>query len=248
MQTVHSFNRPLGVVLLLALLTGCAHKENIPTYPQMSATDTLAALATRSRAIKTLNGQGLITLTRPAGDSVRLDGAIAMAPPDRTRLRAWKFGRAIFDLTVTPDGVWLVAPDDPEHKEKIRSAGVGAAQLAKTWSVLSGGFFDSPGLTTTERGGRLIVRRETPGEPVVVCEVDRRTLTARRYTLLDDHGAQRFSMELDHYQPFGDVVWPMRLLATSDTGTVEVALREVEINPELPPGAFTAPRRAEKLP
>jgi hypothetical protein len=214
----------------------------------MGATDTVAALAAKSRAIKSLNGQGLITLTRPGGDSVRLDAAIAMAPPDRTRLRAWKFGRAIFDLTVTPDGVWLVAPEDPEHKDKIRSAGVGAAQLAKTWSVLSGGFFDSPGLTTTERGGRLIVRREVPGEPVVLCEVDRRTLTARRYALLDDHGHERFSMTLDRYQTFGEVVWPMRLLATSETGTVEVALREVEINPELPPGAFTPPRRAEKLP
>jgi hypothetical protein len=40
----------------------------------------------------------------------------------------------------------------------------------------------------------------------------------------------------------------MRLVAVSDGGTVEVELREVEVNPELPENAFAPPRRAEKLP
>jgi outer membrane lipoprotein-sorting protein len=214
----------------------------------MNDLDALHTLAARAREVQSLSGEGLITLTRADGESVRLDGAIVMAPPDKTRLRAWKFGRAIFDLTVTPEGVWILAPEDPKNKDKIMSAGVSAAQLAKTWSLLSGGFFDSPNLKTETRGDRLIVRRESPNEPTVVCEVDRRTLTPRRYTLRDDKGAQRFTMTLDRYQQFKSTVWPTRLLATSETGKVEVDLRDVEINPDLPPGVFTAPRRAEKLP
>jgi outer membrane lipoprotein-sorting protein len=214
----------------------------------MDAASSLRVLAERARQVQTLSGEGLITLTRPDGESVRLDAAIAMRPPERARLRAWKFGRAIFDLTVAPDGVWVVTPDDPKRQEQIRSAGVGAGRLARAWSVLSGGFFDAPGLTTQVTDARLRLRREAAGEPVVLCEVDRRTLTPRRYSMLDDRGVTRFTLTLDRYQTFGSAVWPTKLVATSDGGTVEVDLRQVDVNPELPPAAFTPPRRAERLP
>jgi outer membrane lipoprotein-sorting protein len=199
--------------------------------------------------VKTLSGEGLITLTRPDGESVRLEAALAMAPPDRARIRAWKLGRAIFDLTVLPDGVWAVAPDDSKRKDQITSAGVSAAKLAKTWSVLSGGFFDSPNLRAEVHGPKLLITRTAADEPTVTCEVDRATLTPRKYAMLDDKGITRFTLTLDRYRQFpGDVVWPTRLVADSDAGQVEIELRDVEVNPELPPGAFVAPRRAEKLP
>jgi outer membrane lipoprotein-sorting protein len=172
-----------------------------------------------------------------------------MRPPERARIRAWKFGRAVFDLTVTPDGVWIVSPDDSNRKEQIRSAGVSAAKLARTWSVLSGGFFEQAGLMTQMSDGRILVRREASGgQPAVVCEVDRRTLTPRKYSVVDDRGATRFTLAMDRYRQFGDAVWPMRMVAVSEGGTVEVELREAEVNPELPDAAFTPPRRAEKLP
>jgi outer membrane lipoprotein-sorting protein len=145
--------------------------------------------------------------------------------------------------------VWVVSPEDSKRREQIRSAGVSAGQLARTWAVLSGGFFDEGGLKTELTDGRMLVRREASGgEPAVVCEVDRRTLTPRKYSMLDDRGATRFTLTMDRYRQFGDVVWPMRLVAVSDGGTVEVELREVDVNPELPGAAFTPPRRAEKLP
>jgi hypothetical protein len=214
----------------------------------MDPTSSLQQIAQNTSQVKTLNGEGLITLTRPDGESVRLDAAMAMQPPDRARIRAWKFGRGIFDLTVTPQGVWAVIPEDPKHKEQITTAGVSAAKLAKTWSVLSGGFFQSTGLTTEVKGDKLIVRRQSPDEPVVLCEVDRDTLTPRKYLMLDDKGKTRFSLSLEDYQQFGPVVWPTRLTAVSESGTVEIDLRDVQVNPELPTNAFIPPRRAEKLP
>jgi hypothetical protein len=239
----------LGIWVVLAA-GGCAKsfREDIPTYPNMEVSASIDVLVAQAKKVHTLNGQGLITLTRPDGQSVRLDAAMAMQPPERARFRAWKFGRGIFDLTVTPDGVWAVIPDDPGRKEQIHSAGVSAAKLAKTWSVLSGGFFERGGLATEERGGKLIVRRQGPDEPVVVCEVDRRTLTPRKYSVLDDAGKARFTLSMDHYRQYGDVVWPTRLIAVSEGGTVEIVLNEVEVNPELPPRAFVPPSRAEKLP
>ena len=239
------------IACLIALIGGCAKTpppESIPAYPLMDVAPSLHTLAGRAKQVHTLSGEGLITLTRPNGESVRLEAAVVMQPPQRTRIRAWKFGHAVFDLTVTPDGVWIVSPDEPQRKEQIRAAGVSAGQLARTWSVLSGGFFDEPGLQTQATDAQLLVRRETPGEPTVVCEVDRRTLTPRRYLLLDDRGRTRFSLALDQYQTFGGVVWPTHLVARSEGGTLDIALREVDVNPDLPAAAFTPPRRAEKLP
>lgn len=239
-----------GLLLLLAVAGGCTThvKENIPTYPLADAASTVKLVAEHARQVRSLTGEGLITLTRPDGESVRLDAAMAMRPPERARMRAWKFGRAVFDLTVTPEGIWAVIPEDPKRKEQITSAGVSAAKLAKTWSVLSGGFFDGAGLKSETRGYKLLVRRESPGEPVVICEVDRATLTPRKYSMLDDKGITRFSLSLEQYRQFGSMVWPTKLTAVSDSGTVEIELRDVEINPELEPAAFVPPRRAEKLP
>jgi len=229
---------------------GCATRvqENIPTYPLTDAASTVRLVAEHAKQVHSLTGEGLITLTRPDGESVRLDAAMAMQPPQRARMRAWKFGRAVFDLTVTPEGVWAVIPEDPKRKEQITAAGVSAAKLAKTWSVLSGGFFESPGLKAETRGSKLLVRREMSDEPLVVCEVDRSTLTPRKYSLLDDKGVTRFTLSLEQYRQFGNVVWPTRLIAVSESGTVEIELRDVEINPELEPAAFVPPKRAEKLP
>jgi hypothetical protein len=239
-----------GIILLLSVAGGCGThvKENIPTYPLTDAASSLRLVAEHASQVYSLTGEGLITLTRPDGESVRLDAAMAMQPPQRARIRAWKFGRAVFDLTVTPEGVWAVIPEDPKRKEQITSAGVSAAKLARTWSVLSGGFFESAGLKAETRGSKLVVRCETPDEPLVICEVDRPTLTPRKYSMLDDKGVTRFTLSLEQYRQFGSVVWPTKLAAVSDSGTVEIELRDVDINPQLEPAAFVPPRRAEKLP
>lgn len=261
-----------SLLLFVLLLTGCHHEEpeSIQHFPLADAPATLRALADRAHLLHTLSGEGLITLTRPDGQSIRLDAALVMRPPDDARVRAWKFGRVIFDLTITPDGVWAITPDDPDRKEQIHAAGVNAAKLAKTWSILAGSFFtsistpgqsggsdsdqsaapDSSGISTsaTLQGPKLIVRRNSPGNTTILCEVDRATLTPRKYLLLDNTGHQRFSLTLDHYKQFGPIAWPTRLIAISEGGTVEVDLHDVQINPDLPKTAFIPPRRAEKLP
>lgn len=245
-----SCGQVFALAVILLLLTGCHHeeKESITQYPLTDTPTTLQSLATRAKLLHTLSGEGLITLTRPNSESIRLDAALVMRPPNLARVRAWKFGRAIFDLTITPDGVWAITPDDPNRREQMQSAGASAAKLAKTWSLLSGGFFSDPNLTAETKGKKLIVRRHSPGEPTVLCEVDRATLTPRKYLLLDDTGKQRFSLTLDRYKQFGQIAWPTRLTAISESGTVEIDLRDIQINPDLPDSAFVPPRRAEKLP
>lgn len=238
------------LIVFICLIAGCHHvePESIPHFPLMDAQASLQTLADRAHLVHTLSSEGLVTLTRSNGESIRLDSALVMKPPAEARLRAWKFGRAIFDLTVTPQGVWCLTPDDPARKDQLKSAGVSAAKLAKTWSLLNGGFFTDPALNIETTPTQLFIRGKFANEPQVRCDVDRATLTPRRYLIFDEQGHQRFSLTLSQYRQFGQIVWPTRIIAVSDSGTVEVELRDLEINPELPATAFVPPHRAEKLP
>src|SRR5262245_2021549 len=98
-------------VLLWLWCGGCAPAEQIPTYPLMGPQQTLRRLSQRASEVHAVSGQGNLRLIRENGDGVLLDAAIAILPADRARVRAWKFGSAVFDLTILPDGVYLYAPE-----------------------------------------------------------------------------------------------------------------------------------------
>ncbi|MBC8106910.1 MAG: hypothetical protein H7Z14_10000, partial [Anaerolineae bacterium] len=82
-------NDRLGLIFTLLALIGCTQRENVPTYRSMSVTESLKLIQARSSRIKDISGEGVITLTDPKGQSVRLDAAFVFAPPDRARVRAW---------------------------------------------------------------------------------------------------------------------------------------------------------------
>jgi outer membrane lipoprotein-sorting protein len=225
----------------------CASHEHLPAYHWTDAATALHDLAARASAVHTASAQCQITLTRSDGQSVRLDGALAMQPPDRVRLRAWKLGQAVFDLTIIPQGVWMVLPDDPQGKQRLIPAGASAAEMARAWALFSGGFFSAADARVIDTGGpRFRVERLIEGK-AVVCEVERATLTPRRYVLSDSSRVQRFVLTEEDYQMIGGIPWPTRLTAVSENGTINLQLHDVELNTELPPAAFTPPRRAQKM-
>jgi hypothetical protein len=235
-----------------ASLAGCGTRArteaNLPTFGDLDHAAALRVLDERARAVKTLSARSVLTLARADGQTVRLDGAVVMAPPDRLRLRAWKFNQAIFDLTLTPDGLWVMTPDDPSRKQKVLPASLSAAQLGREWALLSGSFFGVPDLKVRDAGNRLVVTRVMDDGRTVACEVDRRTLTPRRYRMFDPTGRERFTLTLGEYDVFGGIPWPTRLDAKSTEGRIGVRLKDVELNGELAPNAFRPPRRAEKQP
>src|SRR5262249_20183151 len=118
-----------------------------------------------------------------------------------------------------------------------------ARKLADTMELFNGALFHEPGVRVTETPELLIV-----SSAQIRCEVDRRTLVPRRYLLLDDSGAARFTMELSDYRMIGEIPFAYGYLAISDDGRILIALREVELNGALAENAFVPPRRAEKLP
>jgi hypothetical protein len=242
--------RLFPLCLLLSAIVGCASShENLPKYPRMDEGKSIQTIADRAEKTRTVTAQGLITLRDSEGQTVRLDCVIVMRLPDELRLRAWKFGQAVFDLTLTPEGAWLIAPENSERRAQVQTAGVSAAKLARTWSVLAGGFFSDPRVKVTKLSNdRMMVEKDQDDGTKIFCDIERPTLTPRHYRLVDDKGTTRFELTLDRYAQFGEVVWPRSVLAVSERGQITIDLKEIEINGEIPEQAFRPPRRAEKLP
>jgi hypothetical protein len=241
----------LVLVMPLFVLIGCAPKKMPPiaAYHWVDEQTALADLRARAASLKTLSAECGITLTRADGESVQLEGALVLETPNHVRLRAWKFNRAVFDLTLNDDGLWVMTLDDPGRREQVLPATLRAADFLRELSLFTGGFFtQEPPPQAEVRGGTLLLTRDTP-HGRLHCEVDRATLTPRRF-YSDPQGTsdERFELKLTNYREVNGIPWAMRLDATSGMGRVVVEQRDVEINGELAPQAFVPPKRAERRP
>jgi hypothetical protein len=257
--------------LSMTTVSGCGYPA-AATYGPMDAAAARQILVERAKNVRTVSSQADVVLTRSDGQSVRLDAVLVMRPPDAMHLRAWKLGEAVFDLTITPAGVWLMQPAQPGDATAPTSVennpaptsgpfdqpGVGD-RLAATWGLLSGGMFSGEELSTDQaidRGSSFEFRRVQSDGMSIVCLVDKRTITPTLYRLFDADGTERFELALDKYASIGGISWPMQIVArqlgmgsdAASAGTIEVDLTTVELNTDLPDGAFVPPRRARKLP
>ena len=120
-------------------VTGCAARRapeaGLPKFGDLDDATALRVLDERARSVGTASAACDLALTRADGQSVRLDGAVAMAPPDRLRLRAWKFGQAVFDLTMTPEGLWVVAGDVASRRQRVLPACLSAGRVGRDWAM-----------------------------------------------------------------------------------------------------------------
>jgi hypothetical protein len=245
--------RFFALLLIAWTVAGCTHRptgrESLPAVSYRDSADALRVLGERTAAVKTVSSRGTITFARWEDEqSVRMDLAMVCQPPDRLRLRAWKLGRAIFDLTLTPEGLWLMAPDDPSLRQKVQHANVGATEIARNWSMLSGALFRRDDLASQRLHDSLLFSAPHDRGLTIRCYVDPRALVPWLYMLQDESGRVRFTLNLDDYRVIDGHPYPCRLQAESDSGRIVVQLAEVELNGELAPAAFVPPRRAEKLP
>ncbi len=209
----------------------------------MSEPAELRTLADRSAKVKSVTGTGTLQLTKPDGESVVLDLIAVLAPPDRAHLRASKLGHTVFDLTETGDALYLQAGASPRET----AAGATAAQVTKGMGLITGKFFSDPAIVARDDGPTLLLTLEKPGEPPIFCEVDRRTLTARSFRMVDDQGHTVFTMTLGEYDTQNGVVWPRKVTAVSASGTIVVLLDDIEINGDLTPAAFVPSPGAVRL-
>jgi hypothetical protein len=242
---------PINIALLCIAaicIVGC-HKPAppLPTYQWTDDATAIRTIAERARSIHTVQGTCGLTLTKPDGDRVALDGILVFAPPDRLRLSAEKMSHKIFDLTLNPDGLFILV-DDPSRKEKIMPASLSAARFVREFAMFNGGLFDAPDLKTRHEDNKLIVTRNLADGRRVECQVEQATLTPRLYRLFDPSGVERFTLKIPEYRIISGIVYPDRMIANSEQGKIEIQMRDVELNTETTEGAFIPSPKAQKQP
>lgn len=229
---------------MLCLLTGCS--ATLPIYPAMSDADALGVIAARLHAVRSISAPADLTLTNATGQTVSLDGALVARPPERARLRAWKFGSPVLDLTIVPDGVWAYAASR-DGSPSTDMTKLPAQGVSRSIEMLSGAYFDRARAMPQESTDvTLVVVGEAFGRDDVRCAIDRATLTPRRFWFSGD--GQNLEILLDEYELIGEIVWARRMEFRGPDGKIQIRLGETELSGELPENAFVPPARATRLP
>jgi len=226
------------------VLVGCAAR--IPIYPALSNTDSLNAISQRLDSVTTISATADLTLIDAQGQTVTLDGAFVAHPPHQARLRAWKFGSPVLDLTILPEGVWAFAASregtSPSDLSKLPAAGV-----SQSIQMLSGAYFAHAHVIEADSTPAiLVVVGPVFGRDDVRCEIDRATLTPRQFVINADGKVMR--LILDRYTLIGATVWAQRMEFKTPEGTIVIRLSDIELNGELTESAFVPPGRARQLP
>jgi outer membrane lipoprotein-sorting protein len=242
-----SLPKCLPAFVLVAVALGCA--SPVPTYPAMSDDDAARIISNRLAMIHTISAQCEITLNNQQGATVRLDGALAAASPDRLRLRAWKFDQAVFDLTLTPEGLWLIMGDDATGTTSHEPIAISAPQISRAWLMICGGYFDRNPTSISMKASNSPIAFYLNDEGCIIrCHVDRSTLTPTSYSLSDSEGKNLLTVNLSNYRMIDDIAWPMCIDFRSGDGDLSLRMDDVELNDGMAEGAFVPPSRAVKQP
>jgi outer membrane lipoprotein-sorting protein len=234
------------VLCILSALAAGGCRNSLPTYPPMSDTESLSLIAARLDSVRTISAPVSLKLTDADRQTVTLDGVFLCRPPHYARLRAWKLGTPVLDLTITPEGVWVYAASrggDPQGQ----LASLPAEGVARSAELLTGAYFASAlPFTHTADAQTLHVTGPAMGVDSVTCEIHRPTLTPRRFILgTGDHAME---LRLTDYAVISDTVWARRIEFLSPGGTILMRFTDIELNGELPASAFSPPPRATRLP
>ena len=243
-MTIKPWIVAIGVVAA-TVFGGCS--THLPAYPSMTDEEAITTIAIRQASITSISAECDLDLTDAAGQRISFDGVLVAMPPSRLRLRAWKFGHAVFDLTLVDGKAWMIAPEDQGGGHRFEKDAIPAKHLSEAVNILGDAFFR----TATPAGGdskTLLAKGTAFGREDMVCEIDRLTLTPLRFFAAGDAEGSAAQLLLGEYTVANETVWPMRVTLTSPSGEVLIRVRTVELNETLPSGAFTPPKRAIALP
>lgn len=224
-------------------LGGCGPR--LPVHPWRGHDLALRTIVHRAELLETLSAECRLILTRPDGTSTQLSGALVARMPGYFRLRAWKLSQPVFDVTLTPQGLWIFTAD---------FAGGGplrelpAERIVDAWSILSAGIVDPSWdpLPDLDRSRFRVGQDVSSSDAPTNCAIDRATLTIRECGFVAGEDDGILALRMDRYKVIDGHVWPLRIEALSDHGQVTLLLDGVSINGKILEGAFQPPRRAIK--
>lgn len=224
----------------MLLLASC--RAPLPSYPTRPVEESLRVLASRASQLQTFSGAGSLTVRDPDRGSVTLEAAIVARRPDQVRVRAWKLGRSVADITL--DGDRVEGETDPRVDRDTLVEGVRALRTVLLW--VDGAFYERAARDAGTDGATIRARGTVAGVPgPVLAGIERRTLTLRSLEIEgnDAGGSGAGSFTLDRYREVEGMVWPMRISASSHDRQAVFRLDWVELNTPIARGAL--PERAD---
>lgn len=249
----------LFLMVVTAASAGCAVAPDtlLPKYPPLSPQKSLAIITSRLVDVKSITGTGTLILIRQDGDSLRLDSTFALQPPGKMRMIATKLGSVVFDLTMTPKGLWLYAPSRNSQQRNLKRIGAQISSGIGLWMGMLTGKISKPNSSVKAKGDQLIMTRTLDNNQTLVGRIARNTLTLRRCAILNKAGQKVFELIMNHYRRFplsgnhtGDnknnFVWPMRIVFKGPSGIFKIKIDDINLN-SAPDTAFNPPSRASKL-
>lgn len=249
--------RPNLVILIstfhFSLFTLCACHTPAPliTLPPVawaSAAEATALLNARRDAVRTVQTQATLTFTPVEGKSQTLNAQLVHDAPDRARLRASKMNHNVFDLTVTPEGVWTAVSS--RVTDEAPDAEAGLVRLARVLPFLLRGP-DYGDATPVDRQQKQQLDLIWPSG--LIADLDAATLTPLRFAIADPEKPGRRAAVIEpvytlYESADGPLPWLRSAAATGDFGRIELTFYDVALNEALNPRAFRAPRRATAHP
>ena len=257
MNRFTGYARCLGLVAFALTLIGCCADPPGQALPEMrglSDQQILNVLAKRADQVQRVMSSGTMQLQSDESGPVRLDVALLAEGNDRLRLRAWKLGRAVFDLTRDGNDVWVWASErvnDPDNADALADL-PNAEQLDLVWQLVCGQLLsNSPDhIQTGDPLAATYTLQTQPNAPPVSAEflINRPDQTIKQITVRDAQGQSRASYTPSRYRLIGGLPWATRIALKSEGFAFEIELDEVELNGTLPKSAFNPPRDARKQP
>lgn len=253
MTRLHRFQRspaPVACAILsgVVCLTLGACSAPLPTYPQMEPAESLRLIAQRLADVKSIQSGASVNFEDVAGVGVHLDAALVAEPPDRLRMRAWKLDRAVFDATLVDGEFWMLPREKEEGGEARNDSAQAAQGVRRAFSLLAPAFYESARVderATTAR--QLVVLGKADGY-TIRCEIDRETLTPRRFERPQSGNGDVFSIDLEEYTLIDSIPWSGVWTISHAGGRVVIRMSDVVLNAPVTPEAFVPPRRAVRNP
>jgi outer membrane lipoprotein-sorting protein len=238
-----------ALLLALTLLSACtATRPQGPPLPDLSAADLQALIESRRGALRSLRSEATISVTSPRG-SVSAQQLLAVERPDRLRAEIFSpFGTVL--ALVVGDGE--LAAYVREENRVYR--GQASPRNLERWSGLSLSPADvvdlllgtppqrdvlSAAASSEPATGRLRLRQQLDEGAQVVYFAGETPLPVEIHEV-DDEGVVTFRVSLADFRDVGGIALATHLILESPAveQTAEIALKDPEVNPELPAQIF----------
>ena len=261
----------ISLTACVILSTGCARVAHPPVVapapPPLSAKELAGRLQERAAAIQTLKAQFSIEASgKEVRGTQRMEVAMIYQRPDLVRLRAYRIGLPIFDLTLINDRYQMKIPMQGKFltgrvTDLDRQEGLGPSIMLGVQAVLGNlnGTTVSPTdkLTLREADGQYVLE-VIPAVPGTAGArrlwFDQRSLDLVRQEFLDASGRSQATILFQDYRSVGStavgatgqvlpIVRPYLVRAEDANGRAKLLLtfREIIPNPELSPQDWGIP-------